>query len=99
MKVVYSYRALRDIDELLRYVAAQDAGTADAMSAAIGRAVGRLKIDPKLGLTCDDTNLRRLPLRRHKLAIFYRHFPLRKEVRVVRIVRGRRVRRLEKVPT
>ena len=98
MRVRLAPRAASELDELLDYVAAQDEATAKAMAFDVKAALARISLQPKIGTITDLHNVFRLLLRKSKLAVFYRVYPRKREIVIMWIVRGSRVRRLASPP-
>ena len=97
-EVEYSARSARDLGDLLRYIAAQDPVVADKVSNAIRAAVARLSENPRLAISAGELRVARYPLKKYGITIFIQHLPRKRIVRIVRIVRGSRVRRLGVAP-
>ncbi len=98
MKVTYSLRALNDIDGLLAYVAAQAPAVADAMAATIEAKIALCGEQPLMGLATDRRGVFRYPIKKYRVTIFYRVRPRKRELQVLRVVRGQRVKKLGVVP-
>ena len=90
-EIEYSARSIRDLRELLRYVAEQNPVVARQVSDAIRNAITRLAVNPALAISVGELRVGRYPLRKHKITIFVQHRPRKKVIRVLRITRGSRV--------
>ena len=64
MRVVFTRRVLRELNELLAYVSRQDPVTADKMSAAIGARIELCARNPRFGSATDKRNVFRAPISR-----------------------------------
>lgn len=98
MKVVYARRAQADIAEIFDYIADQNPGTAMAVEQDIREACEGLAQMPYANPRTDRPNVFRMPLKRRGFTVFYRVRPRLSVVEIVRIIRGKRVRRLGRIP-
>lgn len=98
MNVIYSKRYRRDLDGLLTYVARDDEVVAEAKAITIRDAITRCAVQPLIGIATDVLGVFRYPLKKHRLTLFYRVRPKKRELVVLRIVRGKRVRKLASMP-
>jgi plasmid stabilization system protein ParE len=91
-------RALTDASGLYDHVAAQDPKVALAMETAIRHACSGLAQSAYANPSTSRPNIFRLPIRKYGITVFYRVRPRLAKVEVLRIVRGKRVRSLGRVP-
>lgn len=98
MKIAYSPRALRDIEEILTYTHQRSPRGAQNVSLAIEYAVLMCALHPRAAARTDEPDVRRRPLGKYRYTIFYRALALDQGIEVVRVVRSARVRNLSKVP-
>ena len=68
------------------------------MAKAIQASLKRLALQPRLGSATSKPNVYRAPVKRYRIAIFYRTRRGQPGIQVVRIVRGTRVKNLNKIP-
>jgi plasmid stabilization system protein ParE len=95
MKLDWSLRAIRDLDELLAHVAGQDANTAAKMALRIDNTVNAISERPRIGTRIRRSNGYRFPIKRYGVTVFYRYRPRRELVEIVSIIRGIRVKTLD----
>jgi plasmid stabilization system protein ParE len=93
-----SSRAAREFDELIAYIAEQDLLIATTVADAVLAAIKRLALDPRMAVATSMSGLRRYPLRKHGITIYVRNRPRKQLLEVVRIVRGKRVKALSRMP-
>ena len=98
MNVRHSKRYFRDFDSLLTYVAQDDDSVAEAMARSIRDAIARCAVQPLIGVATDIHNVFRYPIKKYRLTLFYRVRPRKNEIEVLRVVRGKRVKKLGVVP-
>ena len=98
MKLVYSPRSLRDVDEILTYVRDRSAQGAHNVSVAIERTIESIAANPYIGTSTDEPQVYRFPLSRYRYTLFYRVDEPRGVVEIIRVVQGARVRDLGKLP-
>ena len=72
MKVVYAPRALRDLENIVTYLAEQSPTAAARILTALKSSLTTLSYFPELGRLVDDAGHRRIPVPRHPYLIFYR---------------------------
>ena len=98
MMVRYRNRAREVIDELYERIAQGNPSVARRVEDAI-RAAGELLAErPELGVATGRRDARRWPMPDHAYAIFY-HIDWEEDcVEVLRVIDGRRVRNLNRVP-
>jgi toxin ParE1/3/4 len=71
MKVRYTATALRELNEILAYVAERNVGAAAAVRVRIENLVGQLSLFPFMAQETELIGVRRLPLGNFPYAIFY----------------------------
>ena len=98
MRVRYAPRALRDIDEVLAYILERSPQGAHNVSVAIQHTITVCATHPRAGTKTDVPGLYRRPLSKYRITLFYRISPDACEIEVVRVVRGARVKDLQKLP-
>jgi plasmid stabilization system protein ParE len=98
MKIVYSRRALRDIDEILAYIRKRSPRGAHKVSRAIEHKIHICALNPRGSPETDESDVYRCPLGKYRYTIFYRALASAEGIEVVRVVHGGRVRNLRKVP-
>jgi toxin ParE1/3/4 len=72
MRVRYTAKANRDLDEVLSYIKADNPEAAVAVGVAITATVSRLLSFPYLGATTDQPEVRVVMARPYRYLIFYR---------------------------
>lgn len=98
MKLVYAPRALRDIDEILSYIAERSPQGARNVSLAIEHAASFCARHPKAGGRTNRKDLYRHSLAKYRLTMFYRWQDSGETTQIVRVVRSGRVRNLRRIP-
>ena len=98
MRLIYSRRALVDIDGILDRIRQRSPQGARSVSFAIEHAIQVCASHPRGGTAIDEHNVFRWPLSRYRYTIFYRFEPTRDVVEIVRIVHAASVRDLGRVP-
>lgn len=98
MKLVYTPRALRDIDEILAYIHQRSPQGAHNVSFAIEHTAHVCAESPRGGAPTDEPNVYRWPLSKYRYTIFYRYESSSDKVEIVRVVSGARVRNLRQIP-
>ena len=99
MKVVYAPRALRDIDEILAYIAKQSPRGAHNVSLAIEYTIHMSALNPRAGAKTDEPNVYRRPLgKKYRYTIFYRILAEEQGIEVARVIHSARVQDLGKLP-
>ena len=98
MNVNYRARALNDIDAIYQWRARQNADVAERVEAAIFAATDWLGDHPKFGSKTDEANVRRWPMPHFRYTIFYVIDREVEAIDVLRIIDGRLVRDLKRVP-
>jgi plasmid stabilization system protein ParE len=95
MRVRFTPAALEDVAEISQ---SHEASVAARLEDAVFTAADRLGERPELGVATDDEDARRWPMPGHGFAIFYRVDRQNERLEVLRVIDGRRVRNLERVP-
>ncbi|MGH6815389.1 MAG: type II toxin-antitoxin system RelE/ParE family toxin [Hyphomicrobiaceae bacterium] len=98
MKVVYAPRALRDIDEILAYIAKRSPRGAHNVSLAIEYTIHMCALNPRTGAKTDEPNVYRRPLGKYRYTIFYRTLAGEQGIEVARAIHSTRVKHLGKLP-
>ena len=98
MKERYIPRAQDDVDKIYESIAANNLNRAQRVEHAIRSAVDLLGRKPGLGVATGHEDARRWPMPEYAYAIFYRIDWDADAVDVLRVVDGRRVRNLKRVP-
>ena len=98
MKVRYIPRAQDDAAEIYERVAANNPNRAQRVEHAIRAAAELLGRKPGLGVAAGHEDARRWPMPEYAYAIFYRIDWDEDTVDVLRVIDGRRVRNLKRVP-
>jgi len=99
MIVRYIPRARSDVDEIYEGIAKENPDRAQRVEDAIRAAAELLGTKPELGVATGHHDARRWPMREYRYAIFYRIDWGTDCIDVLRVVDGRRVRNLKRVPT
>jgi plasmid stabilization system protein ParE len=87
-EIVYSPRAMRDLEAIEAYLIERSPSGARNVMAAIKHAIEGLTDFPRIGSPIDDEHRYRLPIRRYPYAIFYR--VTSREVLILHIRHGAR---------
>lgn len=100
MRIVYSRRALRDIEEILFNVGQRNTEGARKLSVAIERTIESCARRPRTGIRTDEPNVYRYMLgkRRNKYTIFYRLLGGDEGIEVARVLHSARIKTLGRVP-
>jgi addiction module RelE/StbE family toxin len=98
MRVIYSRRSLKDIDHLLAYVSAQAPAVADTMATTIEAKIAICRDQPLMGVATNRRGVYRYAIKKYRLTIFYRVRSKKREMEILRVVRGKRVKKLGAVP-
>jgi plasmid stabilization system protein ParE len=98
MKVVYSRRALRDLEAIFDHIAQQDRSTALAVESDIRLACAGLGKFPYANVATDLAHVYRMPIPARSFTVFYRVKAAKSVVEIVRVVRSSRVKNLGRVP-
>jgi plasmid stabilization system protein ParE len=95
MRVRFTPAAFEDVAEISQ---TREARVAARLEAAVFAATDRLGERPEFGVATDDEDARRWPMPQHGFAIFYRIDWRNDQLEVLRVIDGRRVRNLKRVP-
>ena len=97
MNVIYSPRALRDIDEVLYHIQQRSPRGARNLSLAIERTIDLCALNPRAGSVADEPDLYRRTLGKYRYTVFYR---TRSDdsIEIARVIHSARVKDLGKVP-
>ena len=98
MNVRYRARALQDVQGIHEWRARQSADVAEKIEAAIFAAAEWLGEHPKFGTRTDEDDVRRWPMTDFRYTIFYVMDRDAEAIDVLRVMDGRRVRNLKRVP-
>jgi len=98
MNVRYLPRALKDIDQIYKRIAIDNTLAADQVEQMIRSTIRTLAREPGIGVTTGRHNIRRHPMTQYDYAIFYRINLHHDTLDVLRIVHGRQIRDLKRVP-
>ena len=98
MRVRYIPRARGDVDEIYESISAENPDRAQRVEHAIRAAAELLGRKPGLGVATGHEDARRWPMPEYAYAIFYRVDWEADAVDVLRVVDGRRLRNLNRVP-
>ena len=71
MNVRYTETALREVDEILSHIAADNPLAADEVAAVLQTTVRRLSDYPRLAIETDDPSVRVMPVLPYRYLIFY----------------------------
>ncbi len=71
MNVRYTETALREVDEILSHIAADNPLAADEVAAVLQMTVRRLSDYPRLAIETDDPSVRVMPVLPYRYLIFY----------------------------
>jgi plasmid stabilization system protein ParE len=85
VRIRLSPRALRQLDEILSYIEAENPEAATKVAAQIDQVISLLKLYPKLGRTSDHTRLRAIPTGRYPYVVIYSVSEGRQEIRIAAI--------------
>jgi plasmid stabilization system protein ParE len=94
----YTVRSTNDLVELLDYIAGQDGRVAQSCAEAIKSAVEYLALNPARGLPLEGTMARRYTVKKYKVTVYFRHRPRKRELEILRIIRGSRIKNLGTMP-
>ncbi len=98
MTVVWSPRALRDLDAILNYIQQRSPQGAHNVSLAIERSVGICARHPHLGIQTDEPHVFRWPLGAYRFTFFYRHTSTEPGIEIICLLRSGRITDLTKLP-
>ena len=98
MNVRYWPRAHKDIDAIYEWIARDNARAAQRMEDAIRLTVQLISSQPKMGVSTGHANVRRHPMSKLHYAIFYRIDWPANTLDVLRVVHGKQIRDLKRIP-
>jgi toxin ParE1/3/4 len=98
MNVVWSPRALRDLDEVLGYTQQRSPVGASNLSHAIERSIAICARHPQLGSKTDEPGVLRWPLGGYRYTFFYRHVGADNSIETICLLRSGRIRNLRRIP-
>ena len=98
MNVRYRARALQDVDGIYQWLARHSTNVAEKVEAALMAAAEWLGEHPELGTMTDEANVRRWPMPEFRYTIFYLVDRDDEALDVLRVIDGRRVRNLKRLP-
>ena len=90
MKVTYSRRSLRQIEEIHDYVSERNPRAVREVIVRISELCERLSEFPKIGTATDQPSVRMLPVVRYPYNIYYAVLADQDEVRILRVRHGAR---------
>ena len=90
--------ALRDIGSIHRWLSVRSMDAADRIETSIFETIEFLGEHPGLGSPTDERRVYRWPMTDYRYTIFYRIRFEENTVEILRVVDGRRVRNLRRVP-
>jgi toxin ParE1/3/4 len=98
MNVVWSPRALRDLDEVLSYTQQRSPAGASNLSHAIERSIAVCARHPQLGSKTDEPGVYRWPLVAYRYTFLYRHAEVDNTIEIICLLRSGRIRNLRRIP-
>jgi plasmid stabilization system protein ParE len=98
MNVRYRARALEDIEGIYQWVARRSTRIAADVEAAIATAAEWLGAHAEIGAMTDEPNVRRWPMPEFRYTIFYLLEREHDRIDILRVLDGRRVRNVRRVP-
>jgi toxin ParE1/3/4 len=98
MNVVWSPRALRDLDEVLGYTHQHSPAGASNLSHAIERSIAICARNPQLGSMSNEPSIYRWPFVAYRYTSFYRHIKNDKTIKILCLLRSGRIRNLRHIP-
>jgi len=98
MNVSYRASALDDVEGIYQWVARHSTRVAAEVEAAILTAAEWLGTHPELGTRTDERDVRRWPMPEYRYTIFYLIERDDDRIDIVRVMDGRRVRNVRRVP-
>lgn len=90
MKVAYSWRSLRQLEEIHAYISERNPRAAREVIVRIRELCEQLAEFPGIGTETDQVGVRLLPAVRYPYNIFYMVLPDQDEIRILRIRHGSR---------
>ena len=98
MNVRYRASALEDVEGIYQWVARHSKKVAVEVEAAILTAAEWLGRHPELGTRTNEANVRRWPMPEYRYTIFYLVERHDDRIDILRVMDGRRVRNVKRVP-
>lgn len=98
MNVRYRTTALEDVEGIYEWVARHSTRVAAEVEAAILTAAGWLGEHPEFGALTDEAGARRWPMPEYRYTIFYLIERDDDRIDILRVMDGRRVRNVRRVP-
>jgi plasmid stabilization system protein ParE len=98
MNVSYRARALNDVQAIYEWRTRQSTDVAEKVEAAIFAAADWLGEHPQFGSKTDEANVRRWPMTDLRYTIFYIIDWKGEALEVLRVIEGKQVRNLKRVP-
>ena len=98
MRVVYTRRSQADLEEIFDRGLQWGRPLADRVERRIRRECDALARFPELGVKTDFEDIRRLPIVRYPLTIYYRIDVLAPQLEILRVVWSKSIRNLDQVP-
>ena len=98
MKLVWADSALRDVDDILRYIRPRSPSGARNVAISINRAGASCAELPFAGSKTRRSKVWRWPLTDRRMTIFYRVDVDNDTVEIIRVVRSGRVKNLRRLP-
>ena len=85
MRVIYTSRALAQLERITSYIAVDNPAAANALANRIEHLTSLLSRRPFMGRPTDEAGVRLLSVPRYPYVVFYRVRPEKEEVRIFRI--------------
>src|SRR3989344_5764957 len=98
MTVRYSPRSRKDIDAIYKWIARDSESVARRVEDAIRLTVQLIGSQPKMGVSTSRANIRRHPMPKLHYAIFYRIDWRTNILDVLRVVHGKQIQDLKRIP-
>ena len=98
MKVMFGRRALREIRQIYDHIVVQDFMTARRVEDGIFMQCDTIGLFPYSNPPIRTRGVRRCPIVKYGLTIFYRVDEMRAEVTILAVVRSSRVRNIDSMP-
>ena len=98
MRLLFGRRALREIGEIYDYIFAQDTSIAQRVEDEIFKQCDTIGVFPRSNPPIRTRGVRRCPMVKYRLTIFYRVDDKRDEVTILAVVRGSRVKSIGSIP-
>lgn len=98
MKIRLLPSALRDVGSIYRWLSARSADAAERAEVSIFAAIDLLGERPGFGRPTDEQGVYRWPMTDFRYTIFFRVRREKRIIEILRVIDGRRVRNLKRVP-